>query len=108
MPWRPLQKPLLSTVHLTVFTSMRSALDVSSDSQIYMILNPDIKLVIATDMTAVHRNNPATYEHISSMHPFRGFGEPEDIAKAVLFLVSPENTYMTGVLMPVDGGYTAM
>jgi NAD(P)-dependent dehydrogenase (short-subunit alcohol dehydrogenase family) len=59
-------------------------------------------------MTKNQRDDQASYERISAMHPFGGFGQPEDIARAVLFLCSPENTYMTGAMMTVDGGYTAM
>lgn len=42
------------------------------------------------------------------MHPFRGLGMPEDIANAALFLVSEENSWIHGVGLPVDGGYTVM
>jgi NAD(P)-dependent dehydrogenase (short-subunit alcohol dehydrogenase family) len=35
-------------------------------------------------------------------------GEPEDIAGAVAWLAHPASTYVTGALVPVDGGQTAM
>lgn len=41
------------------------------------------------------------------MHPFRGLGKPEDIAKACVFLASEDAQWVTGVYLPVDGGYTA-
>lgn len=43
---------------------------------------------------------------LSALHPFRGLGEPEDIARAILFLASEDNSWMTGAMMTVDGGYT--
>ncbi|KAL2816672.1 hypothetical protein BJX63DRAFT_419870 [Aspergillus granulosus] len=45
---------------------------------------------------------------VEKLHPFRGLGKPEDVANAVLFLVSEENTWISGVGLPVDGGYTTL
>ena len=36
-------------------------------------------------------------------HPFKGLGEPEDIAKAAVFLASEDASWMTGVLLPILG-----
>jgi NAD(P)-dependent dehydrogenase (short-subunit alcohol dehydrogenase family) len=40
--------------------------------------------------------------------PMRRFGQPEDVAKAALFLVSDEASWITGVIFSIDGGYSAI
>ncbi|ATA77273.1 SDR family NAD(P)-dependent oxidoreductase [Capnocytophaga canimorsus] len=42
---------------------------------------------------------------IQNMHPL-GFGEPRDVAQAVLFLISDKSKWITGVDLAVDGGYS--
>ncbi|HCW20463.1 MAG TPA: 2-deoxy-D-gluconate 3-dehydrogenase, partial [Achromobacter sp.] len=37
--------------------------------------------------------------------PLKRWGTPHDVAQAVMFLCSPASAFMTGVVMPVDGGY---
>jgi 7-alpha-hydroxysteroid dehydrogenase len=39
--------------------------------------------------------------------PLRRVGLPEDIAAAVLYLASPASSYVTGQIIPVDGGLVA-
>jgi NAD(P)-dependent dehydrogenase (short-subunit alcohol dehydrogenase family) len=44
---------------------------------------------------------------IEALHPMNRLGEVEDIAKAIYFLASEENSFMTGTILTVDGGYNA-
>jgi len=43
----------------------------------------------------------------TALHPLGRLGEPEDVARAALFLASEDAAWITGVALPVDGGYTA-
>jgi meso-butanediol dehydrogenase/(S,S)-butanediol dehydrogenase/diacetyl reductase len=40
-------------------------------------------------------------------HPLGRFGDPEDVAKAVLYLASDDASWVTGTILVVDGGFTA-
>ncbi len=48
--------------------------------------------------------DPKVLETFSNMIPMKRMGEPDDIAKAVLFLASDMSSYMTGSQIVVDGG----
>lgn len=67
-------------------------------------LSPGLVKTAMTDaansrMTAEH------WAHIESLHPL-GAGQPEDVALAAAFMLSPKNRWMTGADLIIDGGYT--
>ena len=39
--------------------------------------------------------------------PLGRWGQPEEIARGIVFLCSPDASFITGALLPIDGGYTA-
>ncbi|GAA2751672.1 MULTISPECIES: SDR family NAD(P)-dependent oxidoreductase [Kitasatospora] len=50
---------------------------------------------------------PEYLEAIVAQHPMARLGEPEEVARAILFLASDEASFITGAVLPVDGGYLA-
>src|SRR5438128_1549004 len=63
--------------------------------------------VIETPMTAPLLADTAWRESAVRRHPLGRVGQPEEIAAAILYLASDEAAFVTGVALPVDGGYTA-
>ena len=55
---------------------------------------------------SVYSQNEESLNKIKSYHPL-GFGYPEDIANACVFLLSDASKWITGINLIVDGGYTA-
>lgn len=63
---------------------------------------------VRTAMTEQYLSDPANAAEVARTHPLGRIGEPEDVAGAVAFLAGPDASWITGVILPVDGGYTAI
>jgi NAD(P)-dependent dehydrogenase (short-subunit alcohol dehydrogenase family) len=63
---------------------------------------------IATDLTRALQDDPARTNAILARTPIKRWGQPEDLAGVVAFLASDAAKFVTGVVMPVDGGYLTL
>jgi NAD(P)-dependent dehydrogenase (short-subunit alcohol dehydrogenase family) len=60
---------------------------------------------IATALTQPLQDDPAKNEPIVARTPMGRWGTPQDVAGPVLFLCSDAAAFVTGAILPVDGGY---
>lgn len=63
--------------------------------------------VIRSPMTASYFDDPALLARLRAAYPLGRAGEPEEVADVALFLASDAARFVTGAVIPVDGGYTA-
>ena len=60
--------------------------------------------LVQTPLTARITQNEASLKASQAMHALGRIGQPEDIASAISWLVDPENSWVTGQVIGVDGG----
>jgi NAD(P)-dependent dehydrogenase (short-subunit alcohol dehydrogenase family) len=51
--------------------------------------------------------NPEMHERLVGSHPLGRIAEPEEVADAIIYLATAKSSYVTGIALPVDGGYLA-
>lgn len=63
--------------------------------------------VIATPMTESSRSDPAKMASLLAHVPMKRYAQPDELIGPALFLCSDLASYITGAILPVDGGYLA-
>ena len=62
---------------------------------------------VATNLTRSLTEDPEMLQWLEERHPMGRLGRADEIANAALFLASDEASFITGAILPVDGGYLA-
>lgn len=60
--------------------------------------------IVETDMTTPYLGTEAERYMANAEHPIGRIGTPEDVAKAILYFVSEDSSWITGAILPIDGG----
>jgi NAD(P)-dependent dehydrogenase (short-subunit alcohol dehydrogenase family) len=63
---------------------------------------------VETPLTATFMADADWRATMLKRYPLERFGHVDDVAAAILYLASDEASFITGVALPVDGGYTAI
>jgi NAD(P)-dependent dehydrogenase (short-subunit alcohol dehydrogenase family) len=72
------------------------------------VVAPGLTATPVIEASFQRRSDPEAYRRErESQIPLQRLATPEEVADAVLFLASSESSYITGAVIPVDGGYTA-
>jgi len=84
--------------------SKAAAVDFAKDNIRVNSVHPGL---IETPLTGDIMGDPVQNDYYISKTPLRRAGQPEEVAKAVLFLASCDASFMTGSEIVIDGGFTA-
>jgi 3-oxoacyl-[acyl-carrier protein] reductase len=100
-------------VHLAVYSSTKAAINMFTKAIAVEYARSNIRCncvnpgIINSGMIKPYLDDTEARKILEDRLPLNRVGEPEDVANAVLFLVSEEANWITGTILNVDGGKTA-
>ena len=63
--------------------------------------------LVNTPLIAYMAENPEFHAALVDSHPLGRIAEPEEVGDAIVYLATSKSSYVTGIALPVDGGYLA-
>jgi len=97
----------------TVYGATKASLDIMTKIWALELGPSNIRVnsvnptVTWTDMTAANWNDPIIVSRHLAKHPLNRFGKPEDVANAIIYLLSDKSDMITGTILPIDAGLTS-
>ena len=79
-----------------------SGLRINAIAPGFLLTNQNRRLLTNEDGSLTERG-----KSIISLTPFKRFGEPEEMTGAVIWLASDASAFVTGAIIPIDGGFSA-
>lgn len=85
-----------------------AALELASKNIRVNVAAPGLTMTPVIDAAFQKKDDPeAHYAMRAASIPLQRLARPEEIAEPIFFLGSPASSYITGIVLPIDGGYTA-
>ena len=94
--------PYCASKHGVIGLSKAAALDYAPKIRINVIAPGAIDTAMFNDWMT----EPAARQRMVDLHPLGRVGEPREVAETVAWLCSDVASYITGAVIPIDGGYT--
>lgn len=96
--------PYCASKHGVIGLSKSAALDYAPKIRINVVAPGATDTAMFNDWMT----DPVERAHMVSLHPLGRIGEPREVAETVAWLCSDAASYITGAVIPVDGGYTVV
>lgn len=85
-----------------------AALELASKNIRVNVAAPGLTMTPVIDSAFQKKEDPEAYYALRAASiPLQRLARPEEIAEPIFFLGSPASSYITGTVLPIDGGYTA-
>jgi NAD(P)-dependent dehydrogenase (short-subunit alcohol dehydrogenase family) len=94
--------PYCASKHGVIGLSKAAALDYAPKVRINVVAPGAIDTAMFNDWMT----DPARRQRMVDLHPLGRIGQPREVAETVAWLCSSAASYITGAVVPIDGGYT--